>query len=202
MKFDKIIEIVNNIIKEFEGNGLNVLNVDFSKGLEKSYDTKKRSIISSPDVPTKVTYFKDITLLKLLLKALKGECNIDEFSDILDETFCTKPHEILIVNKKNYKKNTITFSCSDRECCECFEMFTCHRNGSGKIYISITVQPEYVIFETREELSDNDIIGETPERVFRFKQNEHMNLFFGKLLYKIISENYVLNGFSNTGGKK
>lgn len=194
MKFKGIIEEVESIVREMKDNGVKDIKMNFCSGLSSQYNYSLQVEETYFEEKESIEEYDDFRFLDLLIRALKCEGDIDEFSEEVDSTFNTKPHQIFIVNKNNYKKNTVVLSCNNENCSTCFGMFTCPNNNKTNSLLSIEIQPSYVRFDLKngKNLGSKNL---SSKYVQRFKQNEHLAVLFGKVLYKVISSNYELKGF-------
>ncbi|MGL5711700.1 MAG: hypothetical protein ACRCX2_01660 [Paraclostridium sp.] len=190
-----ILEGVKKIKKDFEEFSLKTVDVSYTDSLGENYfsgsNGKEYSVIKEASFIEK----RDINLIDLIIEAVEGENDIDEYSDKVDYLLGTKPHQILSVSKVVYRKNKIVFSCGNEECIGCFNMFTCSKNQKEKMLFVVDVQPQYIRFSFRDENSEKNVVGTNSSNKIRVKKNDHLNVLFGKLLYLIVDENYSINGF-------
>lgn len=196
MKFDKIIKEIESIIKEVKDNELKDIKLNFCEGLRTIYDYDTKQERRKLDEKDAIVKYDNLKFMNLLITALKAEVDLEEFSQEVDLAYGTKSHQIFIISKDNYKKNTIVLTCNKENCATCFSMFTCPNNNKVNLLLGIEVQPSYVKFE----LKNNDSLGsknQASDYVQRFKQNDHLTVLFGKMLYKLISENYKIKGFKH-----
>lgn len=191
---NKLIPQVDEAIAEFELLNLDKVTLGLSDGPYDTWDYKtgRRSHVLDEDRSIMIDC--GLSFLKMLKEALEGKTDLDEFEDKVNEFFGTKPHQILIVNKKVYKKNTISLTCGGMEQCQtCFNQFTCNHVGKRRILTMIDVQPEYIRIRLKHE--KEELFGSIPEDILRKKQNEHTQIFLGKLMYVAVNSAYKLNGF-------
>ncbi|MGL5715520.1 MAG: hypothetical protein ACRCX2_21045 [Paraclostridium sp.] len=188
---NKLLNEINKIIEEFKL--LNIKNVllGFSDGSFEQWNnnTRETTLLESNSILK--TY--NVKMLELFKEAIEGEVDLEDFEDRVNEFFGTKPHQILIVNKKVYKKNTLYITCGKEQCEDCYNMFTCEKVNKRKISLLVDIQPEYLRMKTKKD--GQTMFGQTPEFVLRKKQNDHTQIFLGKLMYAAINSEYKLNGF-------
>ncbi|MGL4451181.1 MAG: hypothetical protein ACRCTZ_08335 [Sarcina sp.] len=172
--------------KECEDFGLNKLILTFSKSVKEAsslvnFDTRIQEV--SDKNPIIVEF--DLILIDLLIEASKGETDPDEFEEKVNQYFGLKPHEFLLVNRRVYKKNTLAFGCSDEQCSSCLNFITCPRNGKGKIFTVLELQPTYSRLRVRDDEDgvEAHTFGDKASNLFKRKQNQLFEIISSKLFY-------------------
>ena len=190
---NKIAEQVNEAINELELLNLEEITLGFSDGPFEQWDYRKQQRYHFLREDCSIMAKYGLEMMKLFKEAIEGETDLEDFENKVNEFFGTKPHQILLVNKKVYKKNTMHLTCGGEQCKNCFNQFTCDFVGKRRIITMIDIQPEFIRVKLKSE--NDGTFGSTPDKIVRKKQNDHTQIFLGKLMYVAVNSAYKLNGF-------
>lgn len=171
--------------EEFIEFGLEKLTVTFAKSVKEKTTIGINNRVQEVHDKNPIVKEFHLSLLELLIEASKGETDPEAFEDKVNEYFGLKPHEFLLVNRRVYKKNTITFGCDAMNCSSCLNFITCPRNGKGKIFTVLELQPTYSRLRVRDEENgvEAHTFGDKDSNLFKRKQNELFEIISSKIFY-------------------
>lgn len=190
------IREIKKIKEEFEMFGIDSIILAFSKSVKES----KRNIFGDRTQtiydknPIKVKFNLDI--FDLIIEACENQADPEQFEDKINKYFNLKPHEMLLVNRRVYKKNTIAFMCEESKCNECLNFMICERNSLGKIFIVLELQSTYTRLRVRDVLDEvqQHTFGDNINNIFKRKQNELMEILASKLFFFANKDNLKFGG--------
>jgi hypothetical protein len=192
----KQIESIKDSIKLIEEYGIDEIDVSFSTNVSQKYKREADGTQKEVYLPAKTEHVLSLKVdfLNLLLEMLNKKMDIHEFGREIDKALGLKPFQLLLVSNKIYSTNTISFSCSKNSCDFCYNMFTCESVGKGKNIAMFTLTSNSVITYFKNEEVDYF------ENSYKKKHTDYSSILFGKLLFKIVSDKFVLKGLP--GGEK